>query len=51
MRLIGFKKEDRFWLATLESLAGHFGVSGHAQMTATVVDPEAPVVAGQERLA
>ena len=39
MRLIGFKKEDRFWLATLESLARHFGVSGNAQMTATVVDP------------
>ena len=39
MRLIGFKREDQFWLATLESLARHFGVSGHAQMTATVVDP------------
>ena len=39
MRLIGFKKEDRSWLATLESLALHFGVSGLAQMTATVVDP------------
>jgi hypothetical protein len=39
MRLIGFKKEDKFWLATLDSLARHFGVSGHTQMTATVVDP------------
>ena len=39
MRLIGFKKEDKFWLATLESLARHFGVSGHTLMTATVVDP------------
>lgn len=40
MRLFGFKKEDRFWLDTLESLAGHFDVQAHAEMSATRVDPK-----------
>ena len=38
-RLHMFRKEDEFWHQTLESLARHFGVEGHAQMTATCVDP------------
>ena len=39
MRLFGFKKEDAFWMRTLESLAAHFNVQGQAQMSATCVDP------------
>ena len=39
MRLIGFQREDRFWLSTLERLSRHFGTAGQAEMTATVVDP------------
>ena len=38
-RLGGSKAEDRFWLNTLESLAGHFGVRGQPEMAATCVDP------------
>ena len=38
MRLASFKKEDQFWLATLNSLARHFGVAAESQMMATVVD-------------
>ncbi len=39
MRLFGFKKEDRFWQQTLESVASHFGVQTKTQMSATVIDP------------
>ena len=39
-RLFGSKKEDEFWLQTLESLAAHFDVTTQAQMTATCVDPK-----------
>ena len=39
-RLGGAKAEDRFWHQTLEALAGHFGVKGQVQMTATCVDPK-----------
>ena len=40
MRLFGFKKEDQFWFKTLESLAAHFGVQGHPQLSSTCVDPK-----------
>ena len=39
MRLVGFKKEDQFWNATLGALAKHFGVAADPQMTATIIDP------------
>jgi hypothetical protein len=39
MRVYGFRKEDAFWLQTLESLAAHFGVKGTATLEAVKVDP------------
>jgi hypothetical protein len=39
MRVYGFRVEDRFWLATLENLARHFGVQAAATMEATKLDP------------
>jgi hypothetical protein len=38
MRLFGFRVEDEFWHATLQSLAKHFGVNGQVQQQATCVD-------------
>lgn len=39
-RLGGSKAEDKFWQQTMESLSGHFGVTGQVQTTVTCVDPK-----------
>lgn len=35
----GHRAEDRFWLATLQNLAAHFGVQSSAWQEVTLVDP------------
>lgn len=36
---IGHRMEDGFWHRTLQSLAAHFGVSGHVRQQTTLIDP------------
>lgn len=39
-RLLGSAKEDEFWQYTLNQLSKSFGVNGHVQMTAVLLDPK-----------
>ncbi len=39
MRVDGYKREDRFWQATLRALAAHFGVDAEVETTITCLDP------------